>query len=386
MSLVLVCAAGVLSGCGTDQQDPVAAAPASGCRVDTTKPLALVTGNRANSAKPKVPEEVQKQISEAARNHVQLTLIRLDGNPKVVFDIPPPEVKKNTAADEKSTSDYRKVFAEAFTKKLSPETPEADVLRALSLGAQATPGGTVVVVDSGVQTVAPLDFTSDDLALAEAQEVADYLKGKGLLPDLGGRSVVLVNIGAVADPQPLLDNNLTRRVRNIWTAVVNAAGGCVVPYDGKPNTDPAATTTPPVKVMQLPAPPPNPTGCATVVFGQHEASFEADSATLVDPVSTRVLLQPVADVLRAEPGRHADLVGTTANQGSLAGQRTLSGQRADTIKGLLAELGVEAERISTRGAGSEDPSHEYDGGPDGPLLPAPAARNRKVIITISGCG
>jgi outer membrane protein OmpA-like peptidoglycan-associated protein len=58
--------------------------------------------------------------------------------------------------------------------------------------------------------------------------------------------------------------------------------------------------------------------------------------------------------------------------------------RADAVKALLVDMGVPAERIDTRGVGTNHPDHVPDLTEDGVLLPGPAAQNRAVFVTATG--
>ena len=107
--------------------------------------------------------------------------------------------------------------------------PDADLLKALDVASRAAgQGGTVVLVDSGLQTKAPLDFTSPGLLDADTGYLVDYLRRGGFLPDLRGRVVILAGIGVPAAPQAALDLPRQRHLVHIWTAIATAAGAMSV--------------------------------------------------------------------------------------------------------------------------------------------------------------
>ncbi|MFC7705836.1 OmpA family protein [Plastorhodobacter daqingensis] len=87
-------------------------------------------------------------------------------------------------------------------------------------------------------------------------------------------------------------------------------------------------------------------------------------------------LAELAAFLRANPGARAILVGHSDAQGSLAGNITLSRQRADAVRDVLvAEHGVAAGQISTQGVGHLAPRASN-------LTPGGRQQNRRVEALI----
>jgi hypothetical protein len=88
--------------------------------------------------------------------------------------------------------------------------------------------------------------------------------------------------------------------------------------------------------------------------------------------------------LAADPRRHAWLVGTTADVGTMVGQIRLSVQRADRVRAVLVALGASFGQVSVKGVGSNFPQFKRDRSPSGTLLAALATLNRSVRITLRG--
>ncbi|HKS48252.1 MAG TPA: OmpA family protein [Amycolatopsis sp.] len=372
-----------LSGCD-GSEPPSPASPAPACRAVRNTPVALAVGARANVPKPQLPSQVGDLMRDAAGAHQQLSLIRLDGRPEVVFDQRPPEPAKNGPADQQRTNDYLTAAEKAAADGLRARTAEADVLGALTLAGRATQGGgTIVVVDSGLQTVYPLNYAQDRLLEAEPSDVTAFLRDHTLLPDLRGRTVLLAGFGNTAAPQPDLDNRLRARLVATWRAIAEESGAACVDVLEQANTAKSEVDSPAVSVVPLPPPPQPPAPCGTVALGEDDnISFQPDTATFRDPGGARETLRKFAELLR-DPRRSAELTGTTATQGTVSGRIALATHRAEAVKAVLVELGVAGERITTRGAGSDWPGHVPDLGPDGKLLPGPAAQNRKVVVAIT---
>ncbi|MDR6598427.1 OmpA family protein [Saccharothrix longispora] len=322
-------------------------------------------------------------MTRVVRAHSAVTLIRVDGDPKVVFSDPAPAREGNENADNVALDEYTTAIASAFREATPAQVAEADPLTALGIAAKRVDeGGTIALLDSGLQTTAPLRFDSEPLLSAEPAEVADYLREEKLLPDLTGRTVLLVGIGETAQPQPKLDNRRSANLVATWKAVAEAAGACVDALDLGETTD-SVVSTPRVAVVTPPAPPAPLTPCGEVELGEADnVSFLPDSAEFKDRPAARRTLEQLAGVVRDERQR-VELVGRTASSGPEAGRISLSAQRADAVKGVLEELGVEAGRITTRGVGTNWPTHVPDIGPGGVLLPGPAAQNRKVVVKLT---
>jgi len=81
--------------------------------------------------------------------------------------------------------------------------------------------------------------------------------------------------------------------------------------------------------------------------------FDIDSAT-IRPESKPVLDEVVAS-LEAEPGWQLTIEGHTDSTGTADHNRTLSQQRADSVKAYLVAAGIEPARLQTAGFGSSQP-------------------------------
>ena len=79
---------------------------------------------------------------------------------------------------------------------LRPKTPEADVLGALGEAARITPDGTIVLIDSGLQTTGQIRFQDPGTFGADPNEFVAYLQAQQLMPALSGRSVGRASITA----------------------------------------------------------------------------------------------------------------------------------------------------------------------------------------------
>jgi OmpA-OmpF porin, OOP family len=344
-------------------------------------PLALAVGARADSATPQL-SQVSGLIGATANAGRQITLIRLDGSPQIVFDRAFTTDAQNSQSRQAALNAYLMALKRVFLKPIHAEVPGADMLTALTLAGQATkPGGDVVIMDSGLQTVAPLEFQHDNLLAAAPSDVVHYLRSQNLLPDLHGRHVVLVGAGQTAPPQHRLYLDQQRDVAAIWEQIARAAGAACVWSDPHPSTDAALTGLPAVPVVPVPAPPViRPCG-TTVLNASNHVNFVPNKPIFIDRAGARATLQQLAGKMR-NGNQTVQLIGSTATWGPVTSRFTLSRQRADAVKKMLVSLGISGNRIHAKGDGSDMPGRVRDIGAHGALLPGPAAEDREVVAKL----
>jgi outer membrane protein OmpA-like peptidoglycan-associated protein len=127
----------------------------------------------------------------------------------------------------------------------------------------------------------------------------------------------------------------------------------------------------------------SPHPCGTVeLTANNNVSFTTNTANFRDPEGARQTLEKLAATLR-DPQEQAEVIGTTASDGPVAERIALSLRRAKAVKAALVSLGVPADHLTTKGVGTKWSGHVPDIGPNGVLLPGPAAQNRKVVIEMS---
>ena len=184
--------------------------------------LAVAVGGRANTPAPVVPDRVGTLIDKAVTDGTGIDIIRVDGQPSIACAMSFKSDAANPVARADDLNRFKRQARGAVSATRAKE-PEANPLQALTLAAaSAGPGGTVVLLDSGVQTVAPLDFRVQGLLDADPDAVVKALSNSGYLPDLKGRTVVLAGIGYTAAPQPPLDDRRRANLVHIWEKIVTA--------------------------------------------------------------------------------------------------------------------------------------------------------------------
>ncbi len=87
-------------------------------------------------------------------------------------------------------------------------------------------------------------------------------------------------------------------------------------------------------------------------------TFDVDKATIRP--SSRKILNAAVKVLKEHPELKVDIAGHTDNTGPRDHNVELSAARADAVKKFLVDKGIEQDRITTRGAGPDEPIADND--------------------------
>ena len=372
----------ILTACSSDP--PPAATIESQCP-HVVGPLVIATG-RANS--PAVSTSaIGSESNLAAADGSAISVIDTGGDPTVLATVDFKRTAGNEMAAKADSETRGRVLADAL-ENVAPTQPEANPLKALTVAARQIHGsatnGTVILADSGVQTVDPLDYRTEGLAFADPQEVAARLKADGELPDLTGVTVHFVGLGDTAPPQEEPSTAGRTNLQEQWKAIALAAGAACVAVEPQPLSGDAPLSEPSVAVVALPSPVTptlTPTPEAEIKFTADTIAFKSESSELVDPTAAKKALADVAKQLVDNP-RQVTLTGTTATFGPEAGRIELSQERADAVKDLLVDMGVSAGNITTVGVGTNHPKHVPDTDANGQLDPAAAAQNRAVFLTV----
>jgi OOP family OmpA-OmpF porin len=381
-----ILAAAFLSACGGDD-DGATAAP-SGCPTSNAS-VALAVGARSNVPQAQFPPVTLPSLRTAADNGKAISIIRIDGKPKVL-SLP---AFTTDAGNDRARGQALDTYIEKYVgpalagpgdNSVHAQAGEANVLSALDLAASSVEkGGRIIMVDSGLQTTAPLDFRNPGQFSAEPSQVVDFLKQQGLLPDLTGKNVLLSGFGYTAQPQAPLNQKWRDNVISQWTAIVQAGGGCVE-VDRRPNTAGVLANKPPVTPVTPPATV-SFAGCGdTALTDADRVGFVTGTDKFTDPAGARTTLGRLAAKLK-NGSQHVTLIGSTSSEGGDEINNPLSTKRADRVRAELVSLGISPDRITAKGVGAHLEGRADDRAADGSLLPGPAALNRKVVVRLPKC-
>jgi outer membrane protein OmpA-like peptidoglycan-associated protein len=351
---------------------------------EPTGGLAVVVGAHSNMPKPSVDGEARDALNAAVEAQSHLAIVVADGEPFVSMKGPLLITGNNTPAQNASRQRNQQSVDDALAAAAAT-TPETDLLTGLALGARsiadADGAHTIVVVDSGLSTVAPVDFTQPGMLDADPAELVASLQAAGELPDLSGDDVVFEGLGDTTAPQASVTGGQRKKLIAIWTGIATAAGAASVDIEQSPLTGNSAAGLPDVTVVSLP--PVMRCTAGTVTLAGGDVAFQPDSAVFLDRTAASDVVRPIAQQL-IDGGITATVTGMTARVGDADGQRQLSEQRAQAVADLLIGLGVPADRLAVIGLGSDFPGYVQDHDAAGNLVPAAAVANRKVEISFAG--
>ncbi|MGI9004471.1 MAG: OmpA family protein [Pseudonocardia sp.] len=321
------------------------------------------------------------QATEQGGGEQGVTLLRVDGRPSIGCVL----TYDNTAGNDSAREIARTAFKTTVQQRISELTaqqPETNPLEALSVAAaSAGPDGTVILMDSGLQTVAPLDFREPGLLTTDADRIVAALDHVGMLPDLHGRKVILAGVGYTAAPQTALSNSQRTHLIELWQRIATAAGAESVRPSTTPSTTPPMDGLPSVSTVTIPEPGILDLGCNTesILSDDGPVGFQPGSTDFVNGAAARQVLAEFADWLVQNPDARADVTGSIAHYGDNS-PNGLSQNRAERVREILVDLGADPRVVTAEGAGwgpfptgSAPPNPEVD-----PL-------NRRVVIELS-CG
>jgi len=347
--------------------------------------VAIAVGGHSNSARPTWPAQLDEELdaviagTERDSGGHGVTLVRVDGRPSVgcvvTFDY--------TSGNEQARAAARTAFIGAVrqrTVELAARQPESNPLDALSVAAAAAgPNGTVVLIDSGLQTVAPLDFRDPELFAADADRVVSALDRAGMLPDLQGKKIILAGVGYTAEPQAALSAYQRVHLIELWGRIASAAGAASVQPIGTPSTEPAAAGLPSVSTVPIPDSGVLDLGCDTesILSDDGPVGFQPGSTDFVSDTAARQRLADFATWLTHNPGARGHVAGSIAHYGDNS-SNGLSRDRALRVRDVLVDAGVDPDRVTAAGIGwGPFPTDTAPPDPDSDPL------NRRVIITLS---
>lgn len=273
------------------------------------------------------------------------------------------------------------VFRAAVASR--PTTAGSDVLTAVNtaVDAMGTHGDAdrLDVVTDGWTTGGPLRLDSGvDIGDTPVDQLAHAVVDGPGMARLDRLAVAVHGVGGFAGRSA--EEADTRWMAELYQRLCVLAGArsCSVDRDGGATL--RAGTAGPTDPVTLPQPQP------PVSIPEPElrrlsgnAFFAAGSAELRP--DTQQELAPIARMLAPGGGYGAEIVGHVASWGSESYRDQLSAARAATIRDSLVALGANPAAMTARGAGSREPLVD-DIGPNGGLLPAQAARNRRVDVLL----
>lgn len=379
-------AAMAVTGCSDDSAATTAAV---GCLVATTGDVAVVASGRQNSPAPRLDGPARAVVSAALDAGGTVYVINLDGRPDLAAKFTATELPANSSRVEALDALTNQIAGQLAS--LRADDPEIDVLAGLNLGAEHVRAskGTVVLLDSGLSTVAPADFTQPGVLVSDPDDLPRFLTDSGQGVDLTDVGIGYVNLGVVAAPQEALTAAMVDNLRAIYTQLAASSGARCSEHLVTPTAAAGVDSAQPVSLV--PVPPATSFTAATdgfrepVVLDATTVHFQPNTAEFAYPLTAvDAVLAPIVEYLAASPGVRVTITGTCASGSGLGtgpDPIDLSEDRAAAIAARLIAAGIAADRLTIDGVGTNFAEFIPDIDADGRLLPGPAAQNRTVRLT-----
>lgn len=279
------------------------------------------------------------------------SLVITDGNPQVIGPVRFDEEKANSVQQEKTDKKKSAEVAE-MVKSAAASTPETDLISALSLSARLAASGTaedkqIVIRHSGVNTADSLPMQELDLVSSDITDLIDQLDAEALIPDLQGVKIHFFGLGDVAGSQQALSKKQVKWLQSFWQSFFERSGAEVTFHadivSGNALTNGHSVT--PVTPAE---------GVNFVKFSSKKVEFKPDSDDFLDEETARSAIAEVAAQMK-EGSAHYIIAGSTAKVDSPTqdGPARLSLLRAQAVRQVLVDAGVDAERLTCVGLGNE---------------------------------
>lgn len=380
VSILLVTAALLLTGCDKEKES------------NRTTHLSIILGAHSNSSVLNI-ESLRDSLTElCSEGGNTVTLILADGQPSVI--LPTEETEEipsfRTSSKIEDIVEKRVEAIMSAASQARAKYEESDLLGAISLASRdlqkynkEDSDRKIIILDTGLQTVAPLDFSTVDIGSLSAESIASALQEEAAIPDLSGVEVIW-HMTDTAAPQEELPPSARSNLKEIWASVLTAgsASGVEVveelPVDGSYEDLPSVSTVPVTKnIVDLTNFVSDAENTGALRLSGEPFLFDSNEATLIDPDSARAALSKLADYMKENASCNALLVGCTAKYGALSSSLTLSYERAKVLENLFCELGIDPNRLRIVGTGwLSSALYQNDQTEDGSLLDREAAQNR----------
>ncbi|KQQ09774.1 hypothetical protein [Rathayibacter sp. Leaf296] len=342
--------------------------------------LALVVGVRTGSAVPLI-DEIPALLASIDAEGDSVAVIAADGEPRVVFDLTLPEISTNSDDREEELGWVADDVGRAVGLAQA-QAAEVDQAESISLAASTfeTPGGTIVLLDSGLQTTGPFSMQGGGL-FGDAGDRVTTLEESGALPDLAGTSVSFPMLGLTSEPQDPVTEEARGALTGQWQTFVERAGGEFSSGGGSAVASPQSRTDLPVVTpVPIERPAPVAAGCRWTL-GDGTIGFVQDEPEFLEKAAAEATIAAAAAGLAACEGRWT-VVGSTSSARGEEVNVPLSEARVLAVAvPLAAQLGVDIGTIEVKGFGGTWPCRVPDRDDAGVLLQAEAAANRVVVVS-----
>lgn len=359
------------SGCGSREEDTERSGYCVPTKSDYDE-LVIVTGNTQNTPAPDLDftqGELYNILGGVFYNSERgsspsVSIVSASGDNHTIDYKAKYKVAQNIIASNNELRKLGKELNEAI--KSSPLEPGADylggILEANNLISNTANNPLIIVVGSGYNDSGALNFASDDilnLYWQNADNIESLLSQNRRTKEgiLDGASVYWYNIGDVVAPQPNM-NKYKEDLKGIYELALNYLGAERISLNNYTGVTASAKSVPSDYSVQQTYVDELKIGD---VFSVNEniGRFYPDKDILINPAEVKEKLSSFAKRFNPASSTKLKLTGYIA---FCVDEGQLGLSRAETIKGILMELGIPANKIEThgeRGSPPESPNETY---------------------------
>ena len=361
-------------GCSSDEQAEGAMTEDAAGLISQPYDVAIVHANRANSTGDL--SQVNGIIREVVANEGYLVAVLADGKPQAItgtFTLQESNSRRREAEIQSNLDDVAKI-------DWSATAPEVDLFNAIRLannqlgvGGRSDVDNLLIVIDSGISTAGPINFTDDDTryGLLDPQHLTEQLIDNGDLVEFENIDKVLwFGLGEACDPQESPNDGVKQLMENMYRAVFEA-GGVVLPENNGEIFRPGNNTLPSgdlpeVTVVEMPRVSSHEDGSLVKLgdkleFDENSSSlkFDYDSSQFADAGAANAELEQYTNQLVDFPDLHVTIKGYTDVNGDENYNLGLSEKRANAVRDMMVAGGVAPDQITVVGMG-ESADYETD--------------------------
>lgn len=364
------------------------------CKIDKKyefASIAFVVGNTANSPAPVLTKTTKKfiqnsvgvedsivDIFSATPSHPRISYKEEKSDAGSLDDIAAMEEKANTRID-------------AISKAIqtSPTEDGAAYLESIiRAGRSALNKATdfeqgkaaVIVIGSGLSDSGVLNFANVDTNLINKtpSEIVDILKENEIITEKGlsGLTIYWSGLGETTSPQSELNDSMREKLQEIYTEVLEEAGARVRGFSPiESNDSKSVDTSFTVKTVQ--------TYSNDDIWGSSfdeysKLFFEGNSDVFALGSNPSEVINPYIAEMKNDSRIKAQIVGYVARLAcNSQPDNDLALRRANAVKQLMVDAGIDESRISTKSGGfGEENECASSSTPDETIR----KRNRKIVI------
>lgn len=349
--------------------------------------VALIIGkNRIQGRLSIDSDTVTKAIQDAAYSCGKLTAIILDGDSQVVFSQRVTEDSLNHTK-QRTTAIANETISNmvAAVNSAEPTKEEIDVISAFNTAIDALTASDAVgtkkvyVLTSGLSSAGKLNMRTLDFFRSDPQKLAEVISP--YMRSCEGVEFYFLDMGETNQQfQQKPDNVQLEQMKAFYKALIELKGGTANfltdatsnKVDGAdyPNVTPIDLRTEEISGADIAS-----------LISEDKIGFIPKTAKFVDKQAAVEYIREIAQSLVASQ-KEVLLIGSTATAGTVDSCMSLSLARAEAVKQLLIEMGVDASKIKTVGIGQspDSPLRVLDV-VNGTLIESEARKNRFVYVT-----